>query len=58
VVPLIEQALIAVKVGLTPEFEVAATVKVVWYPALAGAPVNVTVGAAFVAVVVCVAEAA
>jgi hypothetical protein len=58
VVPLIEQALIAVIVGVTPEFVVATTVKVDWYPAVAGAPVNVTVGVAFVAVVACVAEAA
>jgi hypothetical protein len=36
------------KVGVTPEFCVVASVKVDKYGALAGAPVNVTVGATFV----------
>jgi hypothetical protein len=58
VVPLIEQAPAAVMVGAMPEFDVATTVKVDWYGAVAGAPVKVTVGATLVAVVVCVTVAA
>jgi hypothetical protein len=55
---LIEQALVAVIVGVTPEFVVATTVKVESYGPVEGAPVKVTVGEALVAVVVCVAVAA
>jgi hypothetical protein len=55
VAPLIEQAPAAAMVGVMPEFEVATTVKVDWYGAVAGAPVKVTVGAILAAVVVCVA---
>jgi hypothetical protein len=43
VVPPIEQAPVAVIVGVMPEFDVATTVKVDWYEAVAGAPVKVTV---------------
>jgi hypothetical protein len=38
--------------GLAELFVVLATVNVLWYPALAGAPVNVTVELSFSAVVV------
>jgi hypothetical protein len=44
VVPRIEQAPVALIVGATPEFDVATTVKVESYGALAGAPVKLTVG--------------
>ena len=44
VVPRIEQAPVALMVGTTGEFDVAATVKVESYGAVAGAPVKVTVG--------------
>jgi hypothetical protein len=50
--PLIVQTrAVPVKVGVRPVFEVAATVKVDSYGAVGGAPVKVTVGVAFVAVV-------
>jgi hypothetical protein len=52
--PLIEQAPVAVIVGVTPEFEVAVTGKVDWYGALARGPVKVTLGMALAAVVVSV----
>jgi hypothetical protein len=44
VFPLIEQALVAVMVGVMPEFEVVSTVKLDWYAAVAGAPAKETVG--------------
>jgi hypothetical protein len=55
---LIEHAPVAVMVGVSPEFDVAATVKADWYWAVVGAPVKVTVCAACAAVVVCVSVAA
>jgi hypothetical protein len=58
VVPLIEQTPVAVMVGVMPEFEVAATVKVDWYGAVAGTPVRVTVGVILAAVVVPLTDAA
>jgi hypothetical protein len=53
-VPLTEQAPDAAMVGTIPEVEDAATVKVDWYRAVAGAPVKVTVCAALAALVDCV----
>jgi hypothetical protein len=50
-VPAMEQPPLAVITAVVLAFVVVATVKVDWYAALAGAPVKVTVGAIFVAVV-------
>lgn len=47
VVPLTEQAPVAVITAFVLAFVVAVTVNVDWYGALAGAPVNVTVGGIF-----------
>jgi hypothetical protein len=52
VVPLIEHAPLAVIDGVIGALEVASTVNVDWYVALAGAPVKVTVCGAFAAWVV------
>jgi hypothetical protein len=57
VLPAIEQAPLAVMVAVVLAVVVADTGKVVLYGELAGAPVNVTVGAILLAVVDCVAEA-
>jgi hypothetical protein len=58
VAALIEQEPVAVMVGVIPEFEVATTVKVDWYGAVAGAPVMLAVCATLAAVVVCVTDLA
>jgi hypothetical protein len=59
VVPAIEQGPVVVKVGVTPEFEVATTVKVELYGEVVGAPEKVTVGASrAVAVTLSVTEVA
>ena len=58
--PLTEHTLVVAEliVGVTPEFSVVPTVKLDRYAALVGAPVNVTVGVSFAAVVRWVAVAA
>jgi hypothetical protein len=53
----IEQAPVAVITAGLVAFVVAETTKVEWYPALAGAPVKVTVGTAFLTTSVTVAVA-
>jgi cytochrome b len=50
--PLIVQEPVAVIVGTLAEFDVADTVKLDWYAALAGAPVKLTVGFTAAATVV------
>jgi hypothetical protein len=51
VVPTFEHTPLDVYAGLAELVVVLATVKVLWWAALAGAPVNVTVGLSLVAVV-------
>ena len=58
VVPAIAQAPAAVIVAVVLAFVTAVTTKVVRYPSDAGAPVNVAAGAAFDAIILCVADAA
>ena len=52
------EAGVAVIAAVVLAFVVAGTVNVDWYAAVDGAPVKVTVGAIFAALVVCVAVAA
>src|SRR6202035_5745055 len=52
VVPLIEQGPLVVIAAFELALVVAVTVKVDWYGAVAGAPVNVTVGAIFTLLII------